>query len=274
MSSARNLQSNVSVSDGTTATKVEKPKAPRPSICARSTADSAAAREKVAAKSKNSAILPNGGKFTAEKGSAVEGSTPKRHNLKEKTSEERQIDSAGMVAAVEAATLRAQSKAKAEASSAEKVLFDKSKRQSMLSEAMRRGAPTSDSTKQVHDESESGRKAASSRDKQSCIFSAPSESGASYRPLRVVNIKTPEAAEKTSKRTITEQAEDAVRYTATSEAENQRKAITAKSHSSSIFATSDSSRPCTGGSVSRSNNIFGGGAYADDAVSVPKMKIP
>ncbi len=70
----------------------------------------------------------------------------------EKTSEERQIDSAGMVAAVEAATLRAQSKAKAEASSAEKVLFDKSKRQSMLSEAMRRGAPTSDSTKQVHDE--------------------------------------------------------------------------------------------------------------------------
>ena len=70
----------------------------------------------------------------------------------EKTSEERQIDSAGMVAAVEAATLRAQSKAKAEASSAEKVLFDKSKRQSMLSEAMRRGAPTSDNTKQVHEE--------------------------------------------------------------------------------------------------------------------------
>ncbi len=53
-----------------------------------------------------------------------------------------------------------------------------------------------------------------------------------------------------------------------------RRAITAKSHSSSIFSSGESSRPGTGGSVSRSNNIFGGGAYADDAVSVPKMKIP
>ena len=82
MSSARNLQSNVSVSDGSAPEKIEKPKAPRPSICARSTADSAAARQKVASKSKNSAILPNGGKFTAEKGSIVEGSTPKKHNHK------------------------------------------------------------------------------------------------------------------------------------------------------------------------------------------------
>ena len=46
------------------------------------------------------------------------------------------------------------------------------------------------------EQSESGRKACASRDKQSCIFSA-SDSGASYRPLRVVNIKTPEVAEKT-----------------------------------------------------------------------------
>ena len=82
MSSARNLQSNVSVSDGSAPVKVEKPKAPRPSICARSTADSAAAREKVTAKSKNSTVLPNGAKFTAEKGAVVEGSTPKRHNTK------------------------------------------------------------------------------------------------------------------------------------------------------------------------------------------------
>ena len=139
----------------------------------------------------------------------------------EKTSEERQKDSVGLAAASEAATLRAQSKAKAEASSAEKVLFDKSKRQSMLTESMRRVAPNADTMKQVHDEvrdtpsnysccycfpsaqtecrfeqSESGRKACASRDKQSCIFSA-SDSGASYRPLRVVNIKTPEVAEKT-----------------------------------------------------------------------------
>jgi hypothetical protein len=82
MSSARNLQSNVSVADGSAAERIEKPKAPRPSICARSTADSAATRQKVAAKSKNSAILPKGGAFTAEKGTVVEGSTPKKHNIK------------------------------------------------------------------------------------------------------------------------------------------------------------------------------------------------
>jgi hypothetical protein len=45
-------------------------------------------------------------------------------------------------------------------------------------------------------QSESGRKACASRDKQSCIFSS-SDAGAAYRPLRVVNIKTPEVAEKT-----------------------------------------------------------------------------
>ena len=78
MSTARNLTSSVSVSDGSAPVKFEKPRAPRPSVCARSTADSAATREKVAAKSKNSAILPNGGKFTAEKGSAIEGSAPRR----------------------------------------------------------------------------------------------------------------------------------------------------------------------------------------------------
>lgn len=172
--------------------------------------------------------------------------------------------------------MRAQSKAKAEASSAEKVLFDKSKRQSMLTESMRRTAPSADTMKQVHDESESGRKACASRGKQSCIFSA-SDSSAPYRPLRVVNIQTPEAAEKTSKRTITEQAEDAVRYSASTDAENERKAIAAKSQSSSIFACADDSRPGTGGGggVSRSNNIFAGGAYAQEASSsVPKMKIP
>ena len=57
-----------------------------------------------------------------------------------------------MNAAAEAAALRAQSKEKAESSQADKVLFDKSKRQSMLSESMRRGAPTVDTTKQVHEE--------------------------------------------------------------------------------------------------------------------------
>ena len=74
------------------------------------------------------------------------------NEIAEKTSEEREKDSASHVATSEAAVVRAQSKAKAEATSAEKVLFDKSKRQSMLTEAMRRGAPNADSMKQVHDE--------------------------------------------------------------------------------------------------------------------------
>ena len=151
--------------------------------------------------------------------------------VSDKTAEDRQKESATLSAAAEATAGRNMSQHKAESSSANGIMFDKSKRQSMLTEAMRRGAPDRSTVKEVHDQVCSGRniptpacqcatstlvcsqraidflndfaellqstnerKTAASRDKQSCIFTS-ADASSTFRPLRVMN-KTQEPTER------------------------------------------------------------------------------
>eukprot|EP00286_Rhodomonas_abbreviata_P027679 CAMPEP_0181297420 /NCGR_PEP_ID=MMETSP1101-20121128/5229_1 /TAXON_ID=46948 /ORGANISM="Rhodomonas abbreviata, Strain Caron Lab Isolate" /LENGTH=306 /DNA_ID=CAMNT_0023402353 /DNA_START=142 /DNA_END=1062 /DNA_ORIENTATION=- len=266
MSTSRNLSSSVSVADGTGPTEMSKPKPPRQSVCARSTADSAAARQKATQKSKSSQILPTNTRFTADKSSHVEGSTPRTFVKNTGHSEaERAQYSSGMEASAAAASLRDQARAKATKCATDGVLFEKNKRQSFMTESMRSNTVDKKKCENAHDQAENERKTSSTKNHASSIFSGAQT--IEHRPLRQVNIKNDAPVPPPSKKTAAEIQRDAQVRAISDSTENDRRMLQTKQRGSTVFS-SESSVESKGGklcSKTSNNNIFAGGAWADDA---------
>jgi len=268
MSSARNLSSTVTMSDGTPAGPMESSrlKASRMSVCQRSTAASVAMRKTATEKGKNGtgAFKVGGEKLATDK--TIEGSAPKKH-IKDRSAQEKSSDSALRASSAAASAGRAQARGKAAACESDGVLFDKSKRQSFMPESTKLKKDVSSCSKATQ-EGESGRKINTARDHASNVFSA--STAPEHRPARVCNIQ--QEAPKlpvTVKSEATEKAYKAMNA-ASDMAQSQRMNNRRQNTASSIFSNGENvdanqSRPSTAASKTASN-IFGGGAFADDAV--------
>mmetsp|Transcript_5110 Transcript_5110/g.18348 ORF Transcript_5110/g.18348 Transcript_5110/m.18348 type:complete len:309 (+) Transcript_5110:215-1141(+) len=266
MSSSRNLNSQVQFKDGSGPADNSKPKPPRPSVCMRSTAASAETRKKVANRGKNSEVLTTGGKFIHEK--TIEGSTSKKI-ISDRSESEKVNDVIQHAATLEASKVREQAKEKAGKCESDGVLFDKkqSRKSMWVSESKRAGVKDTAALNQTHEQSDMQRKKISQRDHSSTVFSSGGDS-MEHRPLRVMNIKAEKPQAPQKQQTAAEIKLNAELNALSQGSENQRRMNATKQHNSSIFSSDGDSkplsRPATSGGRS-SNNIFSGGAYAEDA---------
>lgn len=275
MSASRNLTSSVKMGDGS---KIDssKPKAPRQSVCQRSTEASAATRKAVTDKAKNGTLGTIGAKLTTDR--AIAGSAPKTLAAsRPRTASEMTGDAAGLKSCSVASAGRIQAQGRANICESDGVLFDKDKRCSFMPESRKMNKDLSKANA-ASTESEMGRKTFASRDHASTVFS--SSAAPEHKPSRVCNIQQERIAVPASiKSEATAQAYNAMN--AISDAsQSQRHQNRNAMNSSSIFSsnsenvggnmmrpgTASSSKPTT--TTTGGNNIFGGGAFAADAAKL------
>jgi hypothetical protein len=232
MSASRNLTSSVKMGDGS---KIDssKPKAPRQSVCQRSTEASAATRKAVTDKAKNGTLGTIGEKLTTDR--AIAGSAPKTLAAsRPRTASEKTGDAAGLKSCSLASAGRIQAQGRANICESDGVLFDKDKRCSFMPESRKMNKDLSKANA-ASTESEMGRKTFASRDHASTVFS--SSAAPEHKPSRVCNIQQERIAVPASiKSEATAQAYNAMN--AISDAsQSQRHQNRNAMNSSSIFSS-------------------------------------
>mmetsp|Transcript_34877 Transcript_34877/g.54514 ORF Transcript_34877/g.54514 Transcript_34877/m.54514 type:complete len:309 (+) Transcript_34877:182-1108(+) len=267
MSAARQCTSQITVGDGkTTNYETSRPKSSRMSVCARATAESTANRQKAAIKSKASSALPKG-KLEADRTQAIPGTTSRVH-VKDatRTAEEKVRDQALKSATNDATSSRSEFRTKSTTVESDGVIFDKKKRQSYSTTTMRNSKQDKSTLQNASEQSDNERKTFTQRNQSSTVFAGPSNS-IEHRPLRQVNIKNDSVKVTPSVKTAAEEKTYAAYNAASEDSENNRHAYHSRNTSSTVFS-SGPIQDTSGGRVhftKSNNNIFGGGAFADDA---------
>lgn len=184
----------------------------------------------------------------------------------------------------------AQARGKNTKTESDGVLFDKTKRSSMLTESMRH-RPDTQALNAASNDAEASRRAQTKRSQASEVFAGPTPSfaqplrrpataaartqssifsnspvGNKARPLRAVNPGPQRPELPACKRTDAERALDAQRRVISDGAENDRNLARARSQASSVFATdAPAAKVARVSQAPKGSNIFAGGSYADDS---------
>jgi hypothetical protein len=223
-------------------------------------------RKKVTEQGKRGTAFNVGGqKLHTDK--QIEGSMPKR-GAKARTESEKARDVFASAAACEASTACAEARGKGAVCESDGVIFNKNKRNSFMPESRKMNVDKA-SCSAMSKDCEGTRKMISSRDHTSSVFS--SGAAPEHRPSRVCNIK--HEAKTLPSSTINEST--AKTYKAmndqTDVSQMERANNRRHNNTSTIFNSNSEnmggniSRPTTASSQKTASNIFGGGAFADDA---------